>query len=111
MIRRRSGTSSHEDRTRRLAAIEQALMIDDPPSARRFARHRSVRRRARRIIVYVFSGLYVVGMTIAFVPGPFVMIAFRSIPDGSCLLRHSKDVATPEEGGPKVRPWTQVALV
>ena len=68
---------SHEDQ-RRLTAIEQALMIDDPPLARRFARHRSVRRRARRILVYVFGGLYVVGTTIAFVPGPFVMVAFIS---------------------------------
>ena len=68
---------SHEDQ-RRLAAIEQELMTDDPPLARRFARHRSVRRQARRILVYVFGALYVFVTTIAFVPGPLVMVALLS---------------------------------
>ena len=63
---------SYEDR-RRLAAIEQHLMIDDPALARRFADHRSAAKASRRVAVVVLGSLCAFATIVGFMP-PEVLV-------------------------------------
>jgi len=65
---------SYEDR-RRLAAIEQQLMVDDPALARRFANHRSAAQLSRRVAVLVLGSVCVLATSVGFLP-PEVLLVF-----------------------------------
>lgn len=70
---------SYEDR-RRLAAIEQQLMIDDPALARRFANHRSAAQVSRRVVVLVLGSLCVLATSVGFLPVDVLLVFLAAAP-------------------------------
>ena len=70
---------SYEDR-RRLAAIEQQLIIDDPALARRFANHRSAAQVSRRVVVLVLGSLCVLATSVGFLPADVLLVFLAAAP-------------------------------
>jgi len=70
---------SYEDR-RRLAAIEQQLMIDDPALARRLANHRSAAQVSRRVVVLVLGSVCVLATSVGFLPPEVLLVFLAAVP-------------------------------
>jgi 4-hydroxybenzoate polyprenyltransferase len=70
---------SYEDR-RRLAAIEQQLMIDDPALARRLANHRSAAQVSRRVFVLVLGSVCVLATSVGFLPADVLLVFLAAAP-------------------------------
>ena len=70
---------SYEDR-RRLAAIEQQLMIDDPALARRLANHRSAAQVSRRVVLLVLGSMCVLATSVGFLPAEVLLVFLAAVP-------------------------------
>jgi hypothetical protein len=70
---------SYEDR-RRLAAIEQQLMIDDPALARRLANHRSAAQVSRRVVVLVLGSVCVLATSVGLLPAEVLLVFLAAVP-------------------------------
>ena len=84
---------SYEDR-RRLAAIEQQLIIDDPALARRFANHRSAAQVSRRVVVLVLGSMCVLATSVGFLPAE-VLLVFLATAAGAAARKTSRTSAPP----------------
>jgi len=68
---------SYEER-KRLAALEQQLMIDDPVLARRFANHRSAAQVSRRAAALVLGSLCALATSVGLMPVDVLLICLAA---------------------------------
>jgi hypothetical protein len=73
---------SHEDQ-RRLAAIEQQLMSEDPVLAGRLAKHRPGGYVGRRAAAVVLGCLCLLGTIAGYLPGSVLLILLVVVPVGA----------------------------